>query len=95
MKKDTKQRARDIMSDYFEVIRVLFVFFPYFFSFTTLLKTLFYPWKHIVIKKETRGFSFSEYFNRLLLNIISSTIGACMRLSLIIFCIFFEIKYAL
>ena len=95
MKKDTKQRARDIMSDYFEVIRVLFVFFPYFFSFTTLLKTLFYPWKHIVIKKETRGFSFSEYFNRLLLNIISSTIGACMRLSLIIFCIFFEITYAL
>jgi len=93
MKKDIQRQASYIVKNYFEATFALILFFPYFFSLVPLLKTLFYPWKHIVIEKETRGFSFSEYFNRLLLNIISSLIGACMRLSLIVFCILFEIGY--
>ena len=93
MKKDIQLQARHIMNAYFEAIYTLIFFFPYFFSFVPLLKTLFYPWKHIVTKKETRGFSFSEYFSRLLLNMMSSLIGASMRFSLIFFCILFEIGY--
>ncbi len=95
MKKDIKPYARQVLYDYFEAVYALIFFFPYFFSFTPLLKTLFYPWKHIITKKETRGFSFSEYGNRLLLNTISSVIGASMRLSLISFCILFEGIYIL
>lgn len=83
------------MQDYFEAIYTLIFFFPYFFSLGPLTKTLFYPWKHIVTKKEIRGFSFTEYFNRLLLNSMSSLIGASMRLSLISFCFIFEVLYVL
>lgn len=93
MKKDIKLQAKQILRDYFEVVYTLIFFFPYFFSVVPLLKTFFYPWKHIVTKKEIRGFSFSEYFNRLLLNVISSLIGASMRLSLVSFCIIFELLY--
>lgn len=95
MKKDISLHTKQIIKDYFEVVTTLIFFFPYFFSFAPLLKTLFYPWKHMVTKKETRGFSFSEYFNRLFLNVMSSFIGASMRLSLISFCIIFEIGYLL
>jgi ATP-dependent Clp protease ATP-binding subunit ClpC len=93
MKKDIQLQAKRILKDYFEVVYTLIFFFPYFFSFIPLLKTFFYPWKHIITKKEMRGFSFSEYFNRLLLNVMSSLIGASMRFSLISFCIIFEVLY--
>lgn len=95
MKKDIQLQATQILQDYFEAIYTLVFFFPYFFSLGPLLKTLFYPWKHIVTKKEIRGFSFSEYSNRLLLNIMSSLIGASMRFSIICFCVLFEILYIL
>ncbi len=72
-------------------IKSLFRFLPYFFSVTTLIRTFFYPWKLIVTKKETLGFSFSEWINRTSLNLMSSTIGAIMRLSMISFFILFEI----
>lgn len=95
MTKDIKLYIKRIMQDYFEAIYTLIFFFPYFFSLGPLTKTLFYPWKHIVTKKEIRGFSFTEYFNRLLLNVMSSLIGASMRLSLICFCLIFEVLYIL
>ncbi len=95
MKKDALPYIRQALKDYVEIVGNLIVFFPYFFSFVPLLKTLFYPWKHIVTKKEIRGFSFSEYLNRLFLNIMSSCIGASMRLSLISFFILFETAYIL
>ncbi|MFZ2992320.1 MAG: AAA family ATPase [Microgenomates group bacterium] len=95
MKKDALPYIRQSVKNYIEVVGNLIVFFPYFFSFIPLLKTLFYPWKHIVTKKEIRGFSFSEYFNRLLLNLMSSCIGASMRMSLISFFILFETIYIL
>ena len=95
MKKNIQLYAQQTIRDYFEAIYTLISFFPYFFSFVPLLKTLFYPWKHIVTKKEIRGFSFSEYFSRLFLNSMSSCIGATMRLTILIFCVMFEIVYIL
>jgi len=93
MKKDIRLHSKQLVKNYFDAIYTLIFFFPYFFSFIPLLKTLFYPWKHIVSKKEMRGFSFSEYFTRLFLNMMSSFIGASMRLTIISFCIMFEFCY--
>lgn len=95
MKKDITTQAKLFVKDYFEAVSALILFFPYFFSLVPLLSTLFYPWKRIITNKETRGFSFSEYCNRLLLNLISSLIGATMRFSLISFCLIFEFGYLL
>lgn len=93
MKKDALPYIRQEIKDAIEIVGNLIVFFPYFFSLVPLLQTLFYPWKHIVTQKEIRGFSFSELFNRILMNLISSGIGATMRMSLISFCILFELFY--
>jgi len=68
----------------------LFLFLPYFFSVATLIKTLFYPWRNIVIGKTFVGFSFSDLGNRLAFNIISRTIGFFMRLSIISFYLLFQ-----
>ncbi|MEK7522546.1 MAG: AAA family ATPase, partial [Patescibacteria group bacterium] len=46
---------------------------------------LFHPWKNLVIKKTFIGFSFSDWANRFAFNIISRSIGAIMRLSIITF----------
>lgn len=93
MKKDALPYVRQSIRNYLEIVGNLVVFFPYFFSLVPLLQTLFYPWKHIVTQKEIRGFSFSELVNRILMNLISSGIGAAMRMSLISFCILFEFLY--
>lgn len=93
MKKDALPYVRQSIRNYLEIVGNLVVFFPYFFSLVPLLQTLFYPWKHIVTQKEIRGFSFSELGNRILMNLISSGIGATMRISLISFCVLFEVLY--
>ena len=93
MHKDFKSYTKESVSHFFEAIINLLIFFPYFFSFTKLLKTLFHPWKNLITKKTTRGFSFSEWANRTFLNMISSGIGFCMRLSIISFFMIFELLY--
>ncbi len=89
------QYAKKSSSDFFEALTNLLVFFPYFFSVKNLLKTLFSPWKNLVTKKTTRGFSFSEWINRLSLNLISRAIGSSMRISVLIFFVLTEILYVL
>jgi Na+/phosphate symporter len=69
-----------------EILRILgnfLVFFYHFFSLSLLAQTLFSPWKRIYVVKTTPGFSFSEWFNRLTFNLISSVLGAVIRLSVI------------
>lgn len=63
----------------------LVVFLPYFLSISTLLKTLFSPWKNLQAKKTIHGFSLEEWFNRFSFNLISRLIGLIMRLLVIIF----------
>lgn len=62
----------------------IFVFLPYYFSVTQLLKTLFRPWKNLVVKKTKPGFSFNEWLGRLSFNLISSAIGLVMRIIILI-----------
>lgn len=73
------------LKNYFEAIFNLLIFFPYFFSVPTLIKTLFHPWKNLIAKKTGGGFSFSEWINRLAFNLISRGIGFFMRISLLSF----------
>jgi ATP-dependent Clp protease ATP-binding subunit ClpC len=82
-------------ADLFEALFNLVIFLPYFFSVGHLFKTLFLPWKNLVSKKTVRGFSFSEWFNRIFFNAVSSGIGFFMRLSIIIFYFFVFSAYIL
>lgn len=58
----------------------IFIFLPYYFSVTHLLKTLFKPWKNLYQVKKVEGFSFNEWLSRTSFNLISSGIGATLRL---------------
>jgi len=71
--------------NFLEAVVNIFIFLPYFFSVSSLLKTLFYPWKNLVTTKKTEGFSFNELFNRVAFNLISRVIGFMMRISVISF----------
>lgn len=83
------------LKNFLEAIGNLFIFLPYFFSVKTLLKTLFVPWRNLVAKKTTPGFSFSEFFERLAFNEISRVIGAIMRISVLIFYLLLQTLYIL
>ncbi len=90
MRKNFGQYYLQSLKDSLQAIGNLFIFFPYFFSVSKLLKTLFYPWRNLVTIKSDVGFSFSEWGNRLVFNLISSSIGAVMRMSIIIFYFIFQ-----
>jgi len=85
MRKSFWQYYRDSLHDFGEALINIFIFLPYFFSVSTLLKTLFQPWKNLIVKKTFVGFSFSDWANRFAFNIISRSIGAIMRLFIIAF----------
>ncbi|EKE14401.1 MAG: Clp protease ATP binding subunit, partial [uncultured bacterium] len=85
MRKSFWQYYRDSLHDFGEALINIFIFLPYFFSVSTLLKTLFQPWKNLIVKKTFVGFSFSDWANRFAFNIISRSIGVIMRLSIIAF----------
>ncbi len=77
------QFAREKNSHFYTAVANLFIFLPHFFSVSTLLRTLFAPWKNISQKKESLGFSLNEWANRLSFNVISRLIGAGARATLI------------
>lgn len=64
---------------FFKAVTNLLIFLPYYFSFTTLLKTFFSPWKNIVAKKQRVGFSFNEWLSILSFNLISRGMGSLIR----------------
>ena len=90
MRKKFLQYYWTSLHNFGEAIINIFIFLPYFFSVSTLLKTLFHPWKNLIVKKTFVGFSFSDLFNRFAFNFISSSIGVIMRLSIIIFYFIFQ-----
>jgi ATP-dependent Clp protease ATP-binding subunit ClpC len=63
----------------------------HFFSTKLLIKTLFSPWKRIVMKKDRPGFRLEEWFTVVSFNLISRCIGAFLRLTLIVWALLFEI----
>ncbi len=93
MKENVLKFYQRSLKNFFEAIFNLALFLPYFFSITTLFKTLFSPWKNLVAKKAGRGFSLNEWLNRAGFNLISSLIGFFMRTSIIIFYFCFQILF--
>jgi ATP-dependent Clp protease ATP-binding subunit ClpA len=90
MRKSFWQYYWDNLHDFGEAIINIFIFLPYFFSVSTLLKTLFHPWKNLIVKKTFVGFSISEWANRFAFNLISRSMGLIMRLSIIFFYFIFQ-----
>jgi ATP-dependent Clp protease ATP-binding subunit ClpC len=76
---------KKLILNFFEFWSNIFIFLPYFFSVSQLLRTLFYPWKNLIFKKKEQGFSISRWLEDNFTNLISRIIGATMRLSLLSF----------
>jgi len=85
MRKNFWQYYWDSLHNFGEAIINIFIFLPYFFSVSTLLKTLFHPWKNLIIKKTFIGFSLADWANRFAFNLISCSMGVVMRISIISF----------
>lgn len=81
---------KDSLKKFGEATINIFIFLPYFFSVSVLLKTLFCPWKNLQSKKQLPGFSFEEWVNRYFFNLISKAIGFFMRISIISFYFIFQ-----
>jgi hypothetical protein len=81
------------IQNFFEAVFNFFVFLPYFFSVTTLLKTLFAPWKNITVKKTIKRLSLSDIFNRFSYNLVSRGMGFFMRFSMITFYVILQTVY--
>lgn len=62
----------------------------HFFALPILLKSLFAPWKRMQVEEDS-SFNFQRFFENLTFNLISRSIGAVVRLFLIIFCLMFLI----
>ncbi len=67
----------------------------HFFSFGILVKTLFAPWKRLTVDDDTTGFDIAKFFEDLSFNIISVSIGAIVRLGLIVFSFIFVMVYVI
>jgi len=65
----------------------------HFFSFGILISSLFSPWKRLTVVGEGNGFDIKRFFEDLSFNIISSLIGAIVRLVLIFACLIVVIFY--
>lgn len=95
MKLSFTEFVKKSLSNFIEAIVNILIFLPYFFSVLSLIKTLFYPWKSIISKKTTVGFSFDDTLNRFFYNLISRSIGFVMRFSILIFYLLFQTAYVI
>ncbi len=69
--------------DWITAVTNIFLFLPYFFSISSLIKTLFAPWKRIESEKKEAGFSLSDWYDRVSLNVVSRAVGFVIRTGLI------------
>ena len=90
MKRGFFQFYKESVQRFGEATINLFIFLPYFFSVAALLKTLFYPWRNISLKKTRTGFTFSDSANRFAFNFISRLIGSVMRMAIVSFYFIFQ-----
>lgn len=95
MKKNFFQFWKQSLKNFSEATINLFIFLPYFFSITRLLKTFFLPWKNLVSTRRNRAFYLNEWLENFSFNLISKTIGLIMRSSIILFFFLILIVYIL
>ncbi|PIS15627.1 hypothetical protein COT62_02610 [Candidatus Roizmanbacteria bacterium CG09_land_8_20_14_0_10_41_9] len=85
--------SKKTLRSFFEFLANILIFIPYYFSVNTLVKTLFHPWKNLISRKATVGFSLSEWFGRLGFDLISIFIGFSMRLCVLGIYLVFQILF--
>ena len=90
MQKDFISFSKEKFSNFYQAVINLLMFFPYFFSVPTLVKTLFYPWKNLVTKDNTVCFSLSSWMSTAGFNLISMGMGFIMRSTIILFYFIFQ-----
>lgn len=95
MKKNFYHFFKLKISNFFQAIFNLFIFFPYYFSVSQLLKTLFKPWKNLVFQKKSPGFSLNEWLEITAGNLISCGIGFSMRILLIFIFILIQLMFVI
>ena len=66
----------------------------HFFSFRVLIKSLLAPWKRMRANDEEVGFDIGKFFENLSFDLISITIGAVVRLGLIVFFLIVVVLYS-
>lgn len=86
---------QDKIGNFFEGIFNYVLFFPYLFSVTELIRTLFSPWKGLTDQSKSRGFSFSELGNKLSFNLVSIGMGVMLRTTLLGFFFVWQSIYIL
>lgn len=79
--------------NFFQALVNIFIFLPYYFSVLELTKTLFAPWKNLIIDTKQSGFSFESYFQKLSFNIVSRLVGAIARFTILFAYLFTTILY--
>ncbi|OGK41760.1 hypothetical protein A3A46_00785 [Candidatus Roizmanbacteria bacterium RIFCSPLOWO2_01_FULL_37_13] len=84
------QFYRQSLKNFAEACANLVIFLPYFFSVPTLVRTLFAPWKNLISKEKSVGFSLNVWLGRYSFNAISRVIGFLMRSSIILFYFIFQ-----
>src|SRR3989344_2720017 len=57
-------------------------YFVHFFSLSLLIKTLFSPWKRLIVVDTSPGFNLQSKFETFMFNLISRGIGAMVRFTL-------------
>lgn len=76
-----RKKLKNFLNAYINIL----IFIPYFFSVDQLLKTLFSPWKGIVLQRKKRAFELKEIFSVWSFNLISRSIGFTLRIGLLLF----------
>jgi len=87
--------AQKQINNFINAVIIFQKFLPYFFSIKTLLKTLFSPWKNLIVTRKSRAFSFNEYFEVLGFNLVSRAMGFFCRSSIIFFYLFLQFIFFL
>lgn len=95
MRKNFLQYLQQSVKDFIEAAGNLFIFLPYFFSVSSLVKTFFYPWKNLIVTKKSPGFQINEWIETVSFNLISQAIGMTMRFSIILFYFLILVIYLL
>jgi ATP-dependent Clp protease ATP-binding subunit ClpC len=83
------------ISNFFEGLLNILIYLPHLFSVTTLLATLFAPWKNIVDTRKMIGFSLSDWASQVSFGFISRGIGFFMRFTILVTFLVTEVSYML
>ena len=93
MKLSFKEEIKEDYGNFLKALTNIFIFLPYYFSVSKIIKTIFSPWKNLIFYQQKRGFNLSEWLSVKFSNLISRLIGFSLRISLLIIFAFIQTFY--